>query len=85
MNPLTASFSQSSGRPRSSATSAAAVTTASPAYLLAMKLMAMRFGKDEEDIELLLRECGITKASDALALLARLYPYQKPPSRLACS
>ena len=55
------------------------VTTASPAYLLAMKLMAMRFGEDEEDIELLLRECSITNASDALALLARLYPHQKPP------
>lgn len=55
------------------------VTTASPAYLLAMKLMAMRFGEDEEDIELLLRECAITSGSDALALLARLYPHQKPP------
>jgi hypothetical protein len=55
------------------------VTTASPAYLLAMKLMAMRFGEDEEDIELLIRECGITNASDALALLAKLYPHQKPP------
>lgn len=55
------------------------VTTASPAYLLAMKLMAMRFGEDEEDIELLLRECAISNASDALALLARLYPHQKPP------
>jgi hypothetical protein len=55
------------------------VTTASPTYLLAMKLMAMRFGEDEEDIELLLRECAITKATDALALLAKLYPHQKPP------
>jgi uncharacterized nucleotidyltransferase DUF6036 len=55
------------------------VTTASPAYLLAMKLMAMRFGEDEEDIELLLRMCGITNATDALALFARLYPHQKPP------
>jgi Nucleotidyltransferase of unknown function (DUF6036) len=57
------------------------VTTASPAYLLAMKLMAMRFGEDEEDIQLLLRECRITNANDALALLARLYPHQKPPLR----
>jgi hypothetical protein len=55
------------------------VTTASPAYLLAMKLMAMRFGEDEEDIEVLLRECAITNAADALALLGRLYPYQEPP------
>jgi hypothetical protein len=57
------------------------ITTASPAYLLAMKLMAMRFGEDEEDIQLLLRECGITSAADALALLARLYPHQQPPLR----
>ena len=55
------------------------VTTASPAYLLAMKLMAMRFGEDEEDIEFLLEECGITNATEALALLARLYPHQEPP------
>lgn len=55
------------------------VTTASPAYLLAMKLMAMRFGEDEEDIEFLLGECGITNATDALDLLARLYPYREPP------
>jgi Nucleotidyltransferase of unknown function (DUF6036) len=57
------------------------VTTASPAYLLAMKLMAMRFGEDEEDIQLLLRQCGITSATNALALLARLYPHQQPPLR----
>jgi hypothetical protein len=55
------------------------VTTASPAYLLAMKLMAMRFGEDEDDIQLLLRECGITSAADALGLLTRLYPGQSPP------
>ena len=28
------------------------ITTASPRYLLAMKLMAMRFGEDDEDIQL---------------------------------
>lgn len=55
------------------------VTSASAAYLLAMKLMAMRFGEDEDDIEVLLRECAITNSSDALALLARLYPYREPP------
>lgn len=55
------------------------VTTASPAYLLAMKLMAMRFGEDEDDIEYLLRRCGITSATDALDVLGRLYPHQKPP------
>jgi hypothetical protein len=35
------------------------VTTASARYLLAMKLMAMRFGEDDDDIAILLRECGM--------------------------
>ncbi len=54
------------------------VTTASPRYLLAMKLMAMRFGEDEEDIEILLRECGIKSAGEALDLLKQLYPRHEP-------
>jgi hypothetical protein len=57
------------------------VTTASPRYLLAMKLLAMRFGEDDEDIEILLRECGIENANDALDLLKRMYPAQEPPPR----
>ena len=55
------------------------ITIASPRYLLAMKLMAMRFGEDDEDIEILLRACGFTSANEALQLLARLYPLQEPP------
>jgi len=55
------------------------ITTASPRYLLAMKLMAMRFGEDDEDIELLLAECGIRTAAEALALLEHMYPHQQPP------
>ena len=35
------------------------VTTASPRYLLAMKLLAMRFGEDDDDIQVLLRQTGI--------------------------
>lgn len=54
------------------------ITTASPRYLLAMKLMAMRFGEDDEDIEILLRECDIHDAEQALELLARIYPDQEP-------
>jgi len=54
------------------------ITTASPEYLLAMKLMAMRFGEDDEDIEILLRECDLHTADDALALLERMYPSQEP-------
>jgi hypothetical protein len=57
------------------------VTTASPRYLLAMKLMAMRFGEDDEDIEILLRECDIHSAQEALDLLEKLYPIQRPPAK----
>lgn len=55
------------------------ITTASPRYLLAMKLLAMRFGEDDEDIELLLRECDLHSAEDALALLRQMYPAREPP------
>jgi hypothetical protein len=54
------------------------ITTASPQYLLAMKLMAMRFGEDDEDIEILIRECGLHSAQEALELLERMYPAQDP-------
>ncbi len=54
------------------------ITTASPAYLLAMKLLAMRFGEDDEDIEVLIRECKLHSADEALELLKRLYPAQEP-------
>jgi Nucleotidyltransferase of unknown function (DUF6036) len=54
------------------------ITTASPQYLLAMKLLAMRIGEDDEDIEILLRECDLHSAEEALALLARVYPEREP-------
>jgi hypothetical protein len=54
------------------------ITTASPQYLLAMKLMAMRFGEDDEDIEALIHECGLHSAQEALELLERMYPTRKP-------
>jgi len=57
------------------------VTTASPRYLLAMKLMAMRFGEDDDDIEILLRECDLHSAEEALDLLKRIYPLQEPPPK----
>ncbi|HEY3959566.1 MAG TPA: DUF6036 family nucleotidyltransferase [Solirubrobacteraceae bacterium] len=57
------------------------VTTASPRYLLAMKLMAMRFGEDDEDIEILLDQCGMHSAQEALELLERMYPAQEPPAK----
>ena len=57
------------------------VTTASPRFLLAMKLMAMRFGEDDEDIEVLLRACDMHSADEALDLLKRMYPRQEPPAK----
>jgi hypothetical protein len=54
------------------------ITTASPRYLLALKLMAMRFGEDDEDIELLLRECNLHDPEEALELLRQLYPSSEP-------
>lgn len=54
------------------------ITTASPRYLLAMKLMATRIGGDDEDIEVLLRECEISKPREALELLEHMYPSYKP-------
>jgi Nucleotidyltransferase of unknown function (DUF6036) len=54
------------------------ITTASPQYLLAMKLMTMRFGEDDEDIEVLIRECGLNSAQEALDLLERMYPSREP-------
>ncbi len=57
------------------------ITTASPRYLLAMKLMAMRFGEDDEDIELLIRECGLHSADEALDLLERMHPRLEPPPK----
>ncbi len=57
------------------------VTTASPRYLLAMKLMAMRFGEDDEDIEILLRELGIQSTQEALDVLAAIYPLKEPPAK----
>lgn len=55
------------------------ITTASPRYLLAMKLIAMRFGEDDEDIEVLIRECEIKNAEEALGLLEHMYPKLDPP------
>jgi outer membrane protein assembly factor BamB len=57
------------------------ITTASPQYLLAMKLMAMRFGQDDEDIEVPIDECGLRSAQEALNLLERLYPSREPCRR----
>lgn len=50
-----------------------AVVVASPRYLLAMKLLASRIERDEDDIRLLLALCGIGTVDGALELVADLY------------
>lgn len=55
------------------------ITTASPRYLLAMKLLAMRFGEDDEDIKTLIQQAGVKSTEEALDLLTRLYPHLEPP------
>lgn len=54
------------------------VSVGSPEYLLAMKLLAMRIGEDDEDIAMLLDMCGITSAQAALDLLERMRGRRKP-------
>jgi hypothetical protein len=44
-----------------------------------MKLLAMRFGEDDDDIRVLLDQTGIATANEALALMARMYPEREPP------
>lgn len=50
------------------------VAAASPQYLLAMKLMASRIERDQDDIRELYRLCGLTTAEQGLDLLASYYP-----------
>jgi hypothetical protein len=49
------------------------VTIGSPRYLLAMKLMASRVERDEDDLVLLLGLCAIRSVDQALDLLKALY------------
>jgi hypothetical protein len=46
-----------------------------------MKLMATRFGEDDEDIENLPEECGIHDAQKALEVLKAIYPAREPPAK----
>jgi hypothetical protein len=50
------------------------VAAASPQYLLAMKLMASRAERDQDDIRELYRLCGLTTAEQGLDLLVSYYP-----------
>lgn len=44
-----------------------------------MKLLAMRFGEDDDDIRILLDQTEIETADEALALMRELYPDSEPP------
>lgn len=50
------------------------VSVPSPQYLLATKLLASRVGRDEEDILLLYKLCGLTTVDQGLDLIERYYP-----------
>ena len=50
------------------------VRLASPRYLLAMKLLASRVERDEDDIALLLRLSHIDTLDEALELVEQVYP-----------
>ncbi len=50
------------------------VAAASPRYLLAMKLLAARVDRDQDDIRALYDLCGFTTAQEGLRLLETTYP-----------
>jgi hypothetical protein len=50
------------------------VAAASPQFLLAMKLMASRVERDQDDIRALYKLCGFTTADQGLELLTSYYP-----------
>lgn len=51
------------------------VAAASPKFLLAMKLMALRAERDIDDIKTLYEICGLTTAEEGLAVLESFYPH----------
>jgi hypothetical protein len=60
------------------------VFVAAPAYLLAMKCLAMRLGPefhDEIDIRFLLRYLNIEEYDQALTVITRYYPLEKFPQK----
>ena len=50
------------------------VAAASPRFLLAMKLLASRVERDQDDIRILYRLCGFTTAEEGLRLVESTYP-----------
>jgi hypothetical protein len=50
------------------------VAAASPRYLVAMKLLAARVDRDQDDIRTLYELCGFSTAEEGLRLLEMTYP-----------
>jgi hypothetical protein len=64
------------------------VFVASPEYLLAMKCMSMRLGKEDtdlEDVKFLMNHLKLQRAADVLELVSRYYPEDRiqPKTRFA--
>jgi hypothetical protein len=60
------------------------IMVAQPAYLLAMKCLALRIGAefhDEEDVRYLLRHLDIRTYDDALAVIGKYYPLERFPQK----
>ncbi len=60
------------------------VMVAEPPYLFAMKCLAMRLGAefhDEEDVRFLLRLLDLRSYEQALAIIARYYPFERIPQK----
>jgi Nucleotidyltransferase of unknown function (DUF6036) len=57
------------------------VAVASPRFLLAMKLLASRVERDQDDIRTLYELCGYTTAEEGLRLVTSTYPENLIPPR----
>lgn len=59
-----------------------AVRIASARYLLAMKVMAARVERDEDDIKRLTELCGLGSSEEVLDLVVDIYPHVAIPPRV---
>lgn len=57
------------------------VAAASPRYLLAMKLLAARSERDQDDIRLLYQLCGLETSKQGLQVVQEAYPEYVIPAR----
>lgn len=60
------------------------ISTATPAYMLAMKCLATRIGEefhDVDDIRYLLRHLGIETSEQAIKIISAYYPLERMPQK----